>query len=81
MAGLLGRDYVIPDDIKALAEPCLAHRLIIKTSSTIHDVQAGQVVREILVVHRHRRDPSDRHRRPDGAASLRGRARPSSQGA
>jgi MoxR-like ATPase len=48
MAGLLGRDYVIPDDIKALAEPCLAHRLIIKTSSTIHDVQAGQVVREIL---------------------------------
>ena len=48
LAGLLGRDYVIPDDIKALAEPCLAHRLIIKTSSTIHDVQAGQVVREII---------------------------------
>ena len=43
-----GRDYVIPDDIKALAEPCLAHRLIIKTSSSIHDVQAGQVVREIV---------------------------------
>ena len=48
LAGLLGRDYVIPDDIKALAEPALAHRLIIKTSSSIHDVQAGQVVREIL---------------------------------
>ena len=48
MAGLLGRDYVIPDDIKALAEPALAHRLIIKTSSSIHDVQAGQVVRELL---------------------------------
>ena len=48
LAGLLGRDYVIPDDIKALAEPCLAHRLIIKTSSSIHDVQAGQVVREIV---------------------------------
>jgi len=48
LAGLLGRGYVIPDDIKALAEPCLAHRLIIKTSSSIHDVQAGQVVREIL---------------------------------
>jgi hypothetical protein len=26
----------------------LAHRLIIKTSSTIHDVQPGQVVRELL---------------------------------
>ena len=48
LAGLLGRDYVIPDDIKALAEPALAHRLIIKTSSSIHDVQAGQVVRELL---------------------------------
>jgi Mg-chelatase subunit ChlI len=48
LAGLLGRDYVIPDDIKALAEPALAHRLIIKTSSSIHDVQAGQVVRDLL---------------------------------
>jgi MoxR-like ATPase len=48
LAGLLGRDYVIPDDIKALAEPAIAHRLIIKTSSTIHDVQAGNVVRELL---------------------------------
>ncbi|MFL5778426.1 MAG: AAA family ATPase, partial [Chloroflexota bacterium] len=48
LAGLLGRDYVIPDDVKALAEPALAHRLIIKTSSTIHDIQAGQVIRELL---------------------------------
>jgi MoxR-like ATPase len=48
LAGLLGRDYVIPDDIKQLAEPALAHRLIIKTSSTIHDVEAGQVIRELL---------------------------------
>jgi len=48
MAGLLGRDYVIPDDVKILAEPALAHRLIIKTSSTIHDIQAGQVIRELL---------------------------------
>ncbi|MCI0346110.1 MAG: MoxR family ATPase [Chloroflexi bacterium] len=48
LAGLLGRDYVIPDDIKALAEPALAHRLIIKTSSSIHDVQPAQVVHELL---------------------------------
>ncbi len=48
LAGLLGRDYVIPDDVKALAEPALAHRLIIKTSSTIHDVGPAQVVRELL---------------------------------
>ena len=48
LAGLLGRDYVIPDDIKALAEPALAHRLIIKTSSSIHDIGASQIVRELL---------------------------------
>ncbi len=48
LAGLLGRDYVIPDDIKALVEPALAHRLIIKTSSSIHDVGPVQVVRELL---------------------------------
>jgi MoxR-like ATPase len=48
LAGLLGRDYVIPDDIKALAEPALAHRLIIKTSSSIHDVLSGHVIRELL---------------------------------
>ncbi|HEX8938909.1 MAG TPA: MoxR family ATPase [Candidatus Limnocylindrales bacterium] len=48
LAGLLGRDYVIPDDVKLLAEPALAHRLIIKTSASIHDVDPGQVVRELL---------------------------------
>jgi MoxR-like ATPase len=48
LAALVGRDYVLPDDIKALAEPALAHRLIIKTSSTIHDVDAAGVVRDLL---------------------------------
>jgi MoxR-like ATPase len=48
LAGLMGRDYVLPDDVKALAEPALAHRLIIKTSSSIHDIQQSQVVAELL---------------------------------
>jgi MoxR-like ATPase len=48
LAGLLGRDYVIPDDVKTLAEPALAHRLIIKTSASIHDVQAANIIRELL---------------------------------
>jgi len=48
LAALLGRDYVIPDDVKALAEPALAHRLIIKTAASVHDVQAAQVIRELL---------------------------------
>ena len=47
-AALLGRDYVIPDDVKALAGPALAHRLIIKTSSSIREVDSDAVVRELL---------------------------------
>jgi MoxR-like ATPase len=47
-AALAGRDYVIPDDIKELAEPALAHRLIIKTAASIRDVDPRQIVRELL---------------------------------
>jgi MoxR-like ATPase len=47
-ASLAGRDYVIPDDIKALAVPALAHRLIIKTAATVRDVDAALIVRELL---------------------------------
>ncbi len=48
LAALQGRDYVIPDDIKVLAEPALAHRLIVKTAATIRDVDPGTIVRELL---------------------------------
>jgi MoxR-like ATPase len=48
LAGLLGRDYVIPDDVKMLAEPALAHRVIIKTASSIHDVSSAHVIAELL---------------------------------
>jgi MoxR-like ATPase len=48
-AALAGRDYVIPDDIKALAEPALAHRLILKTSASVRDVDGRSIVRELLM--------------------------------
>jgi MoxR-like ATPase len=48
LAALSGRDYVIPDDIKRLAEAALAHRLIIKTSSSMHDIDPRQVIAELL---------------------------------
>lgn len=48
-AALSGRDYVIPDDIKAIAEPALAHRLIVRTSASIRDVDGRSVVRELLM--------------------------------
>ncbi|MGZ3588617.1 MAG: AAA family ATPase [Candidatus Limnocylindrales bacterium] len=47
-AALQGRDYVIPDDVKVLAEPALAHRLIIRTAATIRDVDPTAIVRELL---------------------------------
>jgi MoxR-like ATPase len=47
-AALGGRDYVIPDDIKALAVPALAHRLIVKTAATVRDVSPERIVQEML---------------------------------
>jgi len=48
LAAMKGRDYVIPDDIKALAEPTLAHRLIISPSARIKDVDPRMVIEETL---------------------------------
>ncbi len=48
-AAILGRDYVIPDDIKALAVPTLAHRLIIGPAARIKDVDTRQIIQEILM--------------------------------
>ncbi|HID87406.1 MAG TPA: MoxR family ATPase [Anaerolineae bacterium] len=47
-AALLGRDYVIPDDIKALAEVTLAHRLIVNPSARIKDIDPRIIIEEIL---------------------------------
>ncbi len=47
-AALQGRDYVIPDDVKALAEATLAHRIIISPSARIKSVDARTVVEDLL---------------------------------
>jgi MoxR-like ATPase len=47
-SAMQGRDYVLPDDIKALATPTLAHRLIISPSARLRDVTGETVMREIL---------------------------------
>jgi len=43
-----GRDYVTPDDVKALAVPTLAHRLIVSPSARLKDVSGESILREIL---------------------------------
>jgi MoxR-like ATPase len=47
-AAVRGREYVIPDDVKALAKPVLIHRLVLSTDATLSDVTASEVVEEIL---------------------------------
>ncbi len=47
-ATVLGRDYVLPDDIKVLAVPTLAHRVILGPGARLRDLSAHQVVEEIL---------------------------------
>ena len=48
LAAISGRDYVTPDDIKALAVPILAHRLILRPETRTHHVTQAGVVEEIL---------------------------------
>ncbi len=47
-AALEGRDHVIPDDIKALAVPVLAHRLMLKMSVNVKPGAAENIIREII---------------------------------
>ncbi len=47
-AALQGRDYVLPDDIKALAGAALGHRVILGPAARLRDLSAEQVVEEIL---------------------------------
>lgn len=48
-AGLLGRDYVLPDDVKALAASILAHRIIVNPAARLREVTAEKLVQEILL--------------------------------
>jgi len=43
-----GRDYVIPDDVKAMAKPVLAHRIICRNQSLMNRDPASTVVDSIL---------------------------------
>ena len=47
-AAIAGRDYVIPDDVKALAETTLAHRLVVSPSARIRNADTRSIVGEIL---------------------------------
>jgi MoxR-like ATPase len=48
VAAMAGRDHVLPDDVQLLAQPVLAHRLILSTESRLAGRTTEQVVRGIV---------------------------------
>jgi len=48
-AALNGRDHVLPDDLKALAQAILAHRIIVNPAARLREVTAERIVQEILL--------------------------------
>jgi MoxR-like ATPase len=47
-AAMDGRDYVIPDDVKAAARPVLRHRVMLRPEADLEGVTPDQVVEEVL---------------------------------
>jgi MoxR-like ATPase len=47
-AVLQGRDYVLPDDVKAITVPALAHRIVLRPELWVQRVSAEDVIREVL---------------------------------
>jgi MoxR-like ATPase len=47
-AAMSGRDFVTPEDVKAVAVPALAHRLMLKPELWVQQLAAEDIVREVL---------------------------------
>ncbi len=47
-AALAGRDFVIPDDVKALALPALRHRVVLAPGAEIEGMTTETVIRQVL---------------------------------
>ncbi len=47
-AAMFGRDYVLPDDVKALADAALGHRIIVGPAARIKDIEPSSIVQDIL---------------------------------
>lgn len=48
LAAISGRDFVIPDDVKRMAQPVLAHRIILKPESRLRKQTPAKVVAEMV---------------------------------
>ena len=48
LAAMRGRDYIIPDDVKAIAPATLRHRLLLRPEAEIEGTTADRVIEGIL---------------------------------
>ncbi|MCK9356510.1 MAG: MoxR family ATPase [Dehalococcoidia bacterium] len=48
LAAMRGRDFVLPDDVKELAAPVLAHRVLLETRASVRGLSAASVIERIV---------------------------------
>jgi MoxR-like ATPase len=48
LAALLGRNYVLPDDIKALVEPVLGHRIILRPNAEMQGASPARILNQLM---------------------------------
>lgn len=47
-ATLKGRDFVVPDDVKAIAQPVMAHRLVLTADAKVRSTEKRQIIADVL---------------------------------
>ena len=79
VAALEGRDYVLPDDLQALAVPVLAHRIIPTADAQLNrrttDAIVAEIVHRLPLPHDRSRSPYDTRSMGDGRAQYESRGR------
>jgi len=48
LAAMRGRNFVLPDDVKAIAAPVMTHRVILKPESRLRRISAAQIIGQLL---------------------------------
>jgi MoxR-like ATPase len=48
MAGMDGRDYLLPDDVKNAALPVLRHRILLKPEADLEGLTSDQVIKQVI---------------------------------
>jgi len=48
IAAMAGRDFVLPDDIKSIAIPVLAHRVVVNPATRMKDISSATIIDELI---------------------------------